>query len=57
MSERQLADRQIKDLLTTGKTEVIKGFKSKAGKAFSVALKFDDDFRVIFDFPEKKGKK
>jgi DNA topoisomerase-3 len=41
-------------LLTAGKTPVIKGFKSKNGKPFDAALKFDTDFKAVFDFPEKK---
>lgn len=56
-SEKELSDKQITDLLITGKTSVIKGFKSKSGKSFDAALKFDADYTVIFDFPEKKGKK
>ena len=56
-SEKQLSDKQISDLLTTGKTSVIKGFKSKGGKSFDAALIFDSEFKVVFDFPEKKGKK
>jgi DNA topoisomerase-3 len=60
ISEKQLSDGQITDLLTKGKTGVIKGFKSKAGKAFNAALKFDENYRVTYDFPDKaagKGKK
>jgi DNA topoisomerase-3 len=57
ISEKQLSDRQITDLLTKGKTEVIKGFKSKSGKTFDAALKFDENWRVVFDFDERKGKK
>jgi len=56
-SEKQLSDKQISDLLTTGKTAVIKGFKSKGGKSFDASLMFDSEFKVVFDFPEKKGKK
>lgn len=56
-SEKELTDKQITDLLTTGKTSVIKGFKSKGGKLFDAALKFDADYTVVFDFSEKKGKK
>jgi DNA topoisomerase-3 len=56
ISEKQLSDSQITDLLTKGKTGVIKGFKSKSGKAFNAALKFDENYRVTFDFPEKKRK-
>jgi DNA topoisomerase-3 len=53
-SEKQLSDRQITDLLTKGKTGTVKGFKSKSGKTFDAALKFDADFQVVFDFPERK---
>jgi DNA topoisomerase-3 len=60
VSEKQLSDKHITDLLTNGKTPVIKGFKSKAGKSFDAALKFDENFRTVFEFSkkqEKKGKK
>jgi DNA topoisomerase-3 len=53
ISEKQLSDGQITDLLSKGKTGVIKNFKSKAGKAFDAALKFDENYPVIFDFTEK----
>jgi len=26
-------------------------------KPFDAGLKFDENFKVVFDFPEKKGKK
>jgi DNA topoisomerase-3 len=55
-SEKQLSDKQIADLLTNGKTAIIKGFKSKNGKTFDAALKFDDNFQTVFEFPEKKQK-
>jgi DNA topoisomerase-3 len=57
VSDKQLSDKQITDLLTKGKTEVIKGFKSKAGKAFAAALKFDENWRVVFNFEKKDGDK
>ncbi|KAA6317787.1 hypothetical protein EZS27_032112, partial [termite gut metagenome] len=57
VSEKQLSDQQITDLLTKGKTGIVKGFKSKAGKTFDAALKFDENYRVTFDFPEKKAGK
>jgi len=57
-SEKELTDKQITELLTKGKTAVIKGFKSKAGKAFDAGLKFDENYQVVFDFPEKnEGKR
>jgi DNA topoisomerase-3 len=57
ISEKQLSDGQITDLLTKGKTGIIKSFKSKSGKPFDAALKFDADFKVGFEFPERKGYK
>jgi DNA topoisomerase-3 len=56
-SEKQLSDKLITDLLTKGKTGIIKGFKSKSGKSFDAVLKFDADYLVVFDFTEKEGKK
>lgn len=55
-SDKQLTDKQVMELLTTKKTGIIKGFKSKAGKSFDASLAFDDQFNVVFVFPEKKGK-
>jgi DNA topoisomerase-3 len=57
ISEKQLSDKQITDLLNNGKTSEIKGFKNRNGKPFNAPLKFDENFRVIFDFPERKEKK
>jgi DNA topoisomerase-3 len=56
-SEKELTDKQITELLTRGKTPVISGFKSKGGKVFPAALKFDADFQTVFDFAKEKGKK
>jgi DNA topoisomerase-3 len=55
-SEKPLSDKQITDLLTKGKTGIIKGFKSRNGKSFDAALKFDADFQSVFHFVEKTGK-
>lgn len=55
-SDKQLTDKQVTELLTVGKTGMIKGFKSKAGKPFDASLAFDDQFNVTFVFPEKKVK-
>jgi DNA topoisomerase-3 len=56
ISEKELSDKQVLELLTRGKTAVINGFKSKAGKAFAAALKFDENYRVVFEFSEKTKK-
>lgn len=58
-SDKHLTEKQVTELLTTGKTSVIKGFKSKAGKSFDASLAFDEQYNVTFIFPEKstKGKR
>lgn len=55
-SDKQLTDKQVTELVTAKKTVMIKGFKSKAGKSFDASLAFDDQFNVVFVFPEKQGK-
>ncbi|MCF2709857.1 MULTISPECIES: type IA DNA topoisomerase [Bacteroides] len=55
-SDKQLSDKQVMELVTAKKTGLIKGFKSKARKSFDASLAFDDQFNVVFVFPEKKGK-
>jgi DNA topoisomerase-3 len=56
ISEKELSDKQVLELLTKGKTAVINGFKSKAGKVFAAALKFDENYRTVFEFSEKPKK-
>jgi DNA topoisomerase-3 len=56
-SGKDLTDGQIKDLLTKGKTGVIKGFKSKADKPFDAAVAFDGDYKVTFVFDNSKKRK
>lgn len=52
---KTLSDAEITELLTKGRTEVIKGFNNKQGKAFSVAVAFDAEFNTVFEFPEMKN--
>jgi len=52
-----LSDAQVEELLTAGKTEVIRGFRNKAGRKFDAVLTFDDQYRVKFAFPKPSGKK
>ena len=49
---RDLTDDEVKELLTNGKTGVLKGFKSKQGKKFSAIIAFDSDFNTQFIFPK-----
>ncbi len=50
IAQRPLSDKEIKTLLANGKTAVLSGFVSKTGKSFSMALKFSEDYKVVFDF-------
>ena len=54
---RMLSDTEMTQLLTAGKTDVLKGFKSKQGKSFDVALVLDENFDTKFVFPETKNKR
>ena len=49
---RDLTDDEMKELITNGKTGVLKGFKSKQGKKFSAIVAFDSDFNTQFIFPK-----
>lgn len=48
---KKLTKTQIEQLAKNGRTGVIKGFKSKAGKTFNARLKIEDN-KIIFDFEE-----
>lgn len=54
---KQLTDKQITELVTKGKTGVIKGLQGKSGKTFDAALAFDAQFNVTFSFPTTKKSK
>lgn len=55
-ANRDLKDEEIRELLTTGKTSLLKGFKSKQGKSFDAVIAFDADYNTVFVFPEVKNK-
>jgi DNA topoisomerase-3 len=55
-SDKTLTDKQITELLTKGKTALIKGFKSKSGKPFDAELRFDEKWQTVFEFAEKRKK-
>ena len=56
IAKKELTDGQLTDLLMNGKTAFIKGFvSSKTGSTFEAAIKFDADYKTIFEFPQNKG--
>jgi DNA topoisomerase III len=50
VSGKRLSENQARQLLTRGSTGQMKGFKSKAGKPYSAALKLDAEHRVKLEF-------
>ncbi|WP_455643660.1 DNA topoisomerase 3 [Parabacteroides sp.] len=55
IAKKELTDGQLTDLLTSGQTSLIKGFvSSKTGSTFEAAIKFDADYKTVFEFPQKK---
>lgn len=51
---KTLTEKQIVTLIRKGRTGVIKGFKSRAGNKFEARLRLDNQWKVVFDFAEKK---
>ena len=51
---KELNEQHLEQLLSSGATKVIKGFKGKKGNSFDAAVAFDDEFNVTLAFPEKK---
>ncbi|MBQ8457445.1 MAG: DNA topoisomerase 3 [Prevotella sp.] len=50
-----LTDAQLKDLLTEGRTGLIKGFKSKQGNSFDAVVTLNHEtYQTEFSFPERK---
>lgn len=49
-----LSEDNLRDLITTKRTPILKGLVSKAGKKFNARLVLGDDFRATFEFEGKK---
>lgn len=56
---KKLTQVQLKMLISSKRTNVIKGFISKSGKPFDASLKINDDGKTefVFDNNTKRGKK
>ncbi len=51
---KELTDGHIEQLLSSGKTKLIKGFKGKKGNSFDAMLVFDGGYNVTLAFPDRK---
>ena len=55
---KELTDRHLEQLLSSGSTSLIKGFKGKKGVAFNAAVAFNAEFNLVLSFPKDgKGRK
>ena len=54
---KNISDTQVKKLLDNGRSDLIKGFKTKAGKEFDAYLVFKDDMSIGLKFADKGVKK
>jgi len=55
ISGKKITENQVALLCKNGRTNIIKGFKSKAGNSFDAYLVVDKTKgAVTFDFPDKK---
>lgn len=51
-----LTEDNIRDLITTGRTPVLKGLTSKSGKKFNARIVLKDDLTTAFEFEQKNKK-
>ena len=57
IARKELTDAQLADLMTKGKTSVIKGFTKSNGETFEAAFTLDKEYKTVFDFaPRNKPK-
>ena len=60
IAEKELTESNVRELLTTGKTGTIRGFKGKSGKKFDACLelvKEEESAKIQFDFEHVEAKK
>ncbi|MFL0365189.1 DNA topoisomerase 3 [Pseudobacillus sp. 179-B 2D1 NHS] len=55
VASKEISETQIRKLLESGKTDLLKGFKGNAGNTFDAILEWNDAKQSLsFKFPEKK---
>ena len=52
-----LSEDHIRDLISSGRTPILKGLTSKAGKNFNARLVLKDDYTTTFEFEQSKKRK
>ncbi len=57
VARKELTDAQLAELLTKGRTSVIKGLSKNNGDQFEAAIMLDKEYKTVFDFaPHNKPK-
>ena len=51
---KRLTEKQVRQLIGKGKTRLLKGFKSKSGNSFQARLRLNPEWKVEFEFEERK---
>lgn len=54
---KELTDQHLEQLLSSGSTKLIKGFKGKKGVPFDAVVTFDEGFNLKLSFPKPKSGK
>lgn len=54
---RVLTEEDVKAIITSGKSRLVRGMKSKAGKTFEAFIVLQEDSSISFEFPNKRMKK
>lgn len=52
--KKKISDATLVQLVKTGKTKELSGFKSKTGNSFSASLYLKEDFSLAFELPKSK---
>lgn len=52
--EREITRDEVSQLMATGRTEVLEGFRGRSGRPFKAAIVAGPDGKVAFDFPDTK---
>ena len=53
VARKKLTEKQAQLLMANGRTEKMQGLSPRTGKKFAARLKFDDEFKVVFEFDER----
>jgi len=53
IAEKKLTENSVRQLTEKGKSSLVKGFKSKTGKAFNAYLVLKDDWQIGLEFEQK----